>query len=190
MSNTTIKDVDLGMAALLREFDSIKDNASHVDIGIQSDESELLIKIAAANEFGAEIDHPGGTSYGYKTKKDAAKGKVKFLKKGTGYMELGVTKPHKITIPARPYIRSTVDENEDKYFKDSESLSKQMMEGRIDKHQALTLMGQAIESDIKLKIINLKSPANAPSTIRKKGSANPLVNTGLLGQSIRYAVNK
>lgn len=190
MANATIKDVDLGMAGLLREFQSIKDNANHVDIGIQSDESEQLIIIAAANEFGAEINHPGGTSYGYRTKKDASSGKVSFLKRGKGYMEIGVTKPHKIIIPARSYIRSTVDENEDKYFKDSESLSKQMLDQKIDKHQALTLMGQTIEADIKNKIISVKEPPNAPSTIRKKGSANPLVNKGLLGQSIRYAVNK
>lgn len=186
MGTTKITDIDRGMKAALRR---IMDKAEYVDIGLQSDEDETLLKIAAANEFGATIDHPGGTSYGYKTEDDAKKGKVRFLKKGAGYMVLGETEPHTIEIPERSYIRSTIDENEKKYLDDiAKKLSVQIIDGNIDKYTALTIMGQKIESDIKSKIISLQSPANAPSTIRKKGSSNPLVDTGLLGGSIRYVV--
>jgi phage gpG-like protein len=59
---------------------------------------------AAIHQHGGTIHHPGGTEYGYKTKADASQGKIKFLKTGTGYMVLGKTKPHKIKIPARPYM--------------------------------------------------------------------------------------
>jgi phage gpG-like protein len=59
---------------------------------------------AAIHQFGGKIKHPGGTAYGYATKKDAENGKVKFLKAGAGFMVLGKTKPHIIEIPARPYI--------------------------------------------------------------------------------------
>jgi len=182
----TTKDIDKGMQRTLRR---IMDEAKYVDIGIQSDEDETLLKIAAANEFGATINHPGGTAYGYKTEDDAKKGKVRFLKKGAGYMVLGETEPHTIEIPERSYIRSTIDENEAKYLDNyAKKLSVQIIDGNIDKYTALTIMGQKIEADIKSKIISLQSPANAPSTIRKKGSNNPLVNTGLLGSSIRYVV--
>lgn len=65
---------------------------------------------AAIHQYGGTINHPGGTQYGFKTKKDAASGKIQFLKTGTGYMVLGETRPHQIEIPAAPYI---VLQNED-----------------------------------------------------------------------------
>lgn len=185
-ASLTFVDEDLGMQDII---DEISKEGGHVDIGIQPDEEETLLIIAAANEFGAKINHKGGTSYGYKSKSDAKKGKVRFLKKGSGFMELGKTKAHVITIPARPYIRSTIDGNEEKFLKYSETLSNEIVKGKMSKHDALQLMGQLIEGEIKRTIINLRSPPNAKSTIRKKGSNNPLVDTGLLGGSIRYIVD-
>jgi len=180
------KDIDRGMQRTMRR---IMDKAKYVDIGIQSDEDEKLLIIAGANEFGATINHPGGTPYGYKTEGDAKKGKVRFLKKGAGYMVLGETEPHTIEIPERSYIRSTIDENEDKYLNDiAKKLAGQIIDGNLDKYTALQLMGQKIEGDIKSKMISLDSPANAPSTIRKKGSDNPLINKGFLIGAIRYVV--
>lgn len=181
----TIEDNDLGMDKLIRE---IKSEAASVDIGVHADEDETLIKIAGANEFGATINHPGGTPYGYNSAEDAKNGKVKFLKKGAGYAVLGVTKPHIIKIPERSYIRSTMDENAERYLKAAGILTGLITEGEISKFEALERMGQLIESDIKQKMINLKSPANAASTIRKKKTNNPLINKGLLLGSIRYVI--
>lgn len=181
----TVEDKDLGMKELIRR---LKADENVVDIGIQSDEDQKLIVIAAANEFGATIKHPGGTAYGYATQKDARKRKVKFLKAGSGYKILGTTKPHVITIPARSYIRSTVDENQDKYQNISEKLVGKMISSKMTKRQALEIMGQTIEADIKRKIRTLRTPPNAASTIRRKGTDNPLVNTGLLGGSIRFVI--
>lgn len=182
-----IKDIDHGMKATLRR---ISDKANYVDVGLQSDEEETLLKIAGANEFGATINHPGGTPYGYQTKNDAKAGKVKFLKKGSGFMVLGETKPHKIVIPERSFIRSTVDDNEEKYFRSLNRVMGRIIDGTLNKFQALSFVGQLVEADIKSKIINLDSPANAKSTVRKKGSDNPLVDTGLMGNSIRYVVQE
>lgn len=184
-ASATVTEKDMGMEDLKRR---LRSEASHVDIGVHADEDEKLIVIAAANEFGATINHPGGTAYGYATPEDQRKHRIRFLKGGSGFRVLGVTKPHKITIPARPYIRSTVDENEDRYFGVSKKLMGQVIDGDLDKAGALEIMGQLIESDIKRKIITLRSPANVASTIRKKGSDNPLVDTGLLGGSIRFIV--
>lgn len=181
----TLIENDLGMEDLIRR---IQADSDHVDIGIHSDEDDKLVVIAAANEFGATINHPGGTAYGYATPGDARKHRVKFLKAGSGHKVLGVTKPHTITIPARSYIRSTMDEKEGVYHSESRKLLNKIVDNGLTKHAALDIMGQMIERDIKRKITTLRSPANAPSTIRKKGSDNPLVNTGLLGGSIRYVV--
>lgn len=184
-SSTAIQDDDFGMQKII---DEIQQEGGYVDIGIQSDEEETLLIIAAANEFGAKIKHKGGTSFGYRTKSEAKQGKVRFLKKGSGFMELGKTSAHTITIPARPYIRSTIDSNEELFMSHAETLSNDIIEGKMTKYDALQMMGQLIEGEIKRTIINLRAPQNAKSTIAKKGSANPLVDTGLLGGSIRYEV--
>ena len=152
--SATVKDKDLGMKDLFKRLEA-EENV--VDIGIHSDEDQKLIVIAAANEFGATIEHPKG---------------------------------YTITIPPRPYIRSTVDENETKYQRVSKNLMGQMISKKMTKPMALEIMGQLIEGDIKRKIISLRSPPNAPSTIRAKGSDNPLVNTGLLGGSIRFVIKE
>lgn len=180
-------DTDKGVGGIIAE---IEKEGGYVDIGVQADESEELLIIAGAHEFGATIKHPGGTSFGYRTEKEAKAGKVRFLKKGKGFMELGKTKAHVINIPARPYIRATIDGNEELFLRHADTLADEILDGNMTKHEALTEIGQLIEGETKKYMINLRSPANAPSTIKKKGSDNPLIDTGLLVGSIRYAVSK
>jgi len=184
-ASVQFEDNDKGMRSIIEEIES---EGGFVDIGVQSDEEEELLVIAAANEFGATIKHKGGTSFGFKTKKDAIKGKVRFLKKGKGFMELGKTSAHEIKIPARPYIRGTIDSKRDEINEMSDFLSNQIINGDITKHQALTTLGQFIEGEIKKYMVNLRTPPNAKSTVRKKGSNNPLIDKGFLIGAIRYAV--
>lgn len=55
-------------------------------------------KYAAAHQFGATINHPGGTPYGF-----GKDGNIVFKKKGSAKI-IGYTGPHVIEIPARPFI--------------------------------------------------------------------------------------
>jgi hypothetical protein len=50
-------------------------------------------------------------------------------------------------------------------------------------------MGQLAEGHVKQEITDLRTPPNAESTIRAKGSDNPLIDTGALRQSIRYVID-
>ncbi len=180
-------------------------NASHVDIGIHSVSGEELVTIATANEFGAHIQHPGGQPFiivddnttaaqrksmfrGQRSARVPLEGgKVLiFLKKGKRGM--GVTKPHEINIPARSFIRSTVDENRAKYERLVEKSWNAILDGNTDAKQALVTIGFVVETDVRNKVRNLQDPANAASTVRAKGSENPLVDTGTLLNSIRYVV--
>jgi hypothetical protein len=180
-----ISDIDRGMKALERR---LREGPSHVDIGIHADAGDLLVKIAAAHEFGANIDHPGGTAYGYKTQADQKARKVTFLKGGAGYKILGRTKPHKIKIPMRSYIRSTIDENVESYHDMAERLTRRIGSGEIDKLAALQLAGQKIESDIKRKITKGPFTPLRPATIARKKSDKPLIDKGILRSSVRYVV--
>lgn len=87
-------------------------------------------------------------------------------------------------IPERPYIRSTVDAKAEAWGKLAKSLVRQMHDGDMTKSQALGIMGLQIKSDIQTTIKVLREPPNAPSTIRRKGSDNPLIDTGRLRQSV------
>ena len=68
-------------------------------------------KYPGALEFGAKIRHPGGTPYGYKTKRAAKLGQMRFLKKGTGYVVFGRTRPHKIRLKPRPFLIPALEKN-------------------------------------------------------------------------------
>ena len=50
------------------------------------------------------------------------------------------------------------------------------------------LAGQMVEDAIKTEITRLRDPANEPSTIARKGSANPLIDEGFMRQSVTYRV--
>ena len=92
------------------------------------------------------------------------------------------------TTPERSFIRSTIDENAERYAKAAEILLGLMVDGEISKFEALERMGQQIEKDIKEKIVNIKRPPNSPRTIEIKGFDNPLIHTGEMLGSIRYVI--
>lgn len=51
------------------------------------------------------------------------------------------------------------------------------------------IIGKTINDKHKQLIYNFKSPANAFSTVKKKGFNDPLVDTGTLVRSIAYSIN-
>lgn len=193
----TIQDKDLGFDDLVHVVKSFKARGEdHVVVGIpysneseQADGGTKVIDYAIANEFGATINHPGGTSYGYRTERDAKAGKVRFLKTGTGFQKLGVTGPHKIVIPARPFIRQPFDKNQEKLKKAAAQLLGHMLDGKITKRTALEVLGDTFLAEIRLAIERREFEPNAASTIRKKKSDKPLVGeSGRLQQSLKYEV--
>ena len=144
-----------------------------------------MAKLGAIHEFGADIDHPGGTSYGYATERDARDGKVRFLGTGQGFMELGVTGPHKITIPARPWLVPGVQSGTVEYLREIE---KGVKKGdNLD--MVLDRVGIIATGKVQQYMTDLKTPPNAPSTIAKKGSSNPLIDSGAMRASVTYSVS-
>ncbi len=175
---------------------ALLDDASHVDIGIHSISGEELVVIASANEFGATINHPGGQPYiikdgqptpGKKNEIALDGGTVLiFLKKGSKGM--GVTKAHTIIIPARSFVRSTMDMRRNFYERQALREWNAILEGKKSTQQALAILGLLVQTDIQNTIRTLKEPENAQSTKDRKGSDNPLIDTGVLVNSIRYIV--
>lgn len=163
-----------------------------VTIGIHEESGDVeggdltMASLGAIQEYGATINHQGGTSYGYATAKAAKNKKVRFLKTGAGYMQLGVTSAHKIVIPARPWLKPGVESGTQDYL--AIVKSKVAQGANID--AVLEEIGIVAAGNVQRYMTNLKSPPNAKSTTRKKKSSNPLIDTGALRQSVTYALQK
>lgn len=89
-------------------------------------------------------------------------------------------------IPARSFLRSTFDEELDAIhlFMSNQYNTFLLRSPKI----ALNRLGIFFTGKVQQKIRNLKTPPNALSTIRKKKSSNPLIDTGQLRQSITHEV--
>ena len=54
----------------------------------------------------------------------------------------------------------------------------------------LRKLGIKAKGDIQAEIVALQTPPNAPSTIRQKGSSNPLIDQGELLGAVTYKIEE
>lgn len=90
-------------------------------------------------------------------------------------------------IPARPFIRGAHDKHKLEAERVMSHLAKTAGEGTAIS-TVLKTLGQWYEGKVKAHASSGEFIANAPSTIRRKGSSKPLVDTGLMIGAIRYEV--
>lgn len=185
---SSVSDTDSGWDKLAKTLKGM--STKTVKVGIQANEDSELLMIANVQEFGADIDHPGGTSYGFKTKKDVESNRISFLKKGQGHIVLGVTEPHKITIPSRPFIRQTFDKRLDELTKIGFDLGGLVIDDKLLLKQALDIWGDKFVAFIRNEIAEGNNfEPNAPATIRMKGGGkHPLQDSGRLQQALKAVV--
>jgi phage gpG-like protein len=100
--------------------------------------------------------------------------------------EFGTENGH---IPARSFLRSTFREQRTAMLSITKELYFQVIFKKISMEKALAVIGEKFVSEIKAKITAGIDPPNAESTIARKGSSTPLVDTGQLINSISYKVN-
>lgn len=89
-------------------------------------------------------------------------------------------------IPPRPFMRNAVDKDEGKWGR----IFQDQMERELPLFQCLKQVGIAMQNSIAASIDRMEEPPNAPSTIRQKGSAHPLIDMGRLKNSAAYEVIK
>lgn len=94
-----------------------------------------------------------------------------------------------VGIPARPFMQPTVNEKKDTWVKTIEKSLPKVALGKMSAFDVLDLVGIQAAADIQTKISSIYTPPNAPATIRAKGSAKPLIDTGLMLASVQNAVN-
>lgn len=93
-----------------------------------------------------------------------------------------------ITIPERAFLRNGFDISKDKVIKDTEPALSSVLDGSLETDAFLVMVGQILTSYLKDYAVSLDTPRNHPFTIHKKGSSNPLVDTGDMIESVTYEV--
>jgi len=93
-------------------------------------------------------------------------------------------------IPARPFMSITAELYTDDISRFTQYLVGRMIDGKITDETVFRNMGEKYQSYIQKTIRDAKTWAvpNAESTIEKKGSTSPLIDTGRMVQSVRYEV--
>lgn len=93
------------------------------------------------------------------------------------------------TSPSRPFLRMSVDENASDINTMCGKQLKTITEGGTAE-QCLKQVGVFGVSLVQEKIVSGSYAPNAPSTIKKKGSDKPLIDTGRMRQSVKYVIRK
>lgn len=89
-------------------------------------------------------------------------------------------------IPPRPFFRNCNSQNQKKWF---DFFGKNLIAGK-GLNNCYELLGEMIRSDIILSINRFTTPPNAPSTIAKKKSSHPLIDSGKMRQSVNFQIKE
>ena len=150
--------------------------------------------VAMIQEFGARIEREpsdpdaGGGVTIYRMVNKAGTG---FLRKGrfvskskANFASTHYVGAYVITIPPRPFFRTMIANNKDSWAPTAAGL---LAKG-IEPYVVLQMMGELLAGQLRASIIAMKSPPNAPSTIRKKGFDDPLIDTGHMLNSVDFEI--
>jgi hypothetical protein len=157
---TTTKVQDKGANRILRQIESVG-NGVTILTGIHKEEGTALPM--------------------YRGKPD---GKVP-VAKYADWQETGEP-PH---IPARPTFGPTVVNNANRFTKETAAGMRAIYNGSTTVRKLMGKMGRRTKDWLKTRIMVLKTPANAPSTLRQKRrlnrGSNPLIYSGTMHKSIK-----
>ena len=99
------------------------------------------------------------------------------------FNELGTSRT-----PSRPFMRNSVDDNADKISNFCKSKLKGIANGSENAEMVLKAIGAMQVGLVQKTIREGDFVPNAPSTIARKGSDKPLIDTGLMRQSVHYVI--
>lgn len=169
-----------------------------IAVGLQAgdktkDGSMDIARLAAIHEFGAVIEREARTqTIFHKINKSGrfVKG-GRFVKaRSSNFARTVSVGAHTTVIPERSFMRSTFDEKSNTWQTNTWQQIGLVVDGKTNVKSALDVLGNQMEGDIKKKIEAGPFTPNAPSTIRQKKSAKPLIDSARMRQSVRYTVRK
>lgn len=93
-------------------------------------------------------------------------------------------------VPARPFMRLTFEQRAGDLQKLGRGLEQRVLQGSMTVDNALNVMGTAAVGYVRATLDSGVPPPNAPGTIAKKGSSQPLIDTAQLKGSITSEVRR
>ena len=112
---------------------------------------------------------------------------------GVSVIDVGIWNEYGVpeeNIPERSWLRASFGQNKKEVNKFIDKQYKAIFNGRPAK-QAFGFMGVFAQSLVQKAFTNKgygRWPANAPSTIKRKGSSQPLIDTGILRNSVTWVI--
>lgn len=101
--------------------------------------------------------------------------------------EYGAKLKNGAEIPSRPFMRSSFDESKDEIASDLTTAAR-MIVGGASAHSAIGMVGHNHQKRIVEKIQSSIPPPNAESTVKRKGHARTLIDTGAMLKSVKNRV--
>ena len=90
-----------------------------------------------------------------------------------------------ITAPPRPFFRTMIASESPSW---PGLMARAAKNYNYDADLVLAFMGTKISEDLQQSIVGWTDPANAPSTVKKKGFDKPLIETGHMQRSVDFEV--
>lgn len=194
-----------GWDRVIHNFEEL--NRHYVAVGFFGGEKDRILMIAHVNEYGAIITPKKGQWLTLPTKDTPRradgsavpareipglfkpKGKhVLCVSDGKGSLTVMYVLVKKVHIPARPFMRSTLNNNLSKYQQMVFKCLDKIMAGHWDWHEALKWIGETCVTDMQDSITNWTTPPNAPLTVSRKGVGDPLVDTGSMRNAVTFKI--
>ena len=92
------------------------------------------------------------------------------------------------TIPSRPFLRDSVDDNEDEIVKFLQSKVVDIIHGKTAEQVLKEIVFQ--KDMVQTTIEDGYFEPNSEATIRRKGSSHPLIDTGTMKNSVNFVIKK
>jgi hypothetical protein len=108
---------------------------------------------------------------------------------GSTVLDIGAIHEFGIGVPRRSFIADWVDQKQTEIKSKIKTLAVHYARGRLTLDQALDQLGQWAVGSIQERISARIPPPLAQSTIDRKGSSVPLIDTNVLRSSISYKID-
>lgn len=132
-------------------------NRSHTKIGVQSESRYLPDSTGSTREGGEDIVAVAAA------------------------LEFGKGKT-----PEYAPIRRTTDDERSRVDDEIAKGLEQIKQGKTTAKHVLATVGEYMKGKIQAKIVEIRTPANSDETIARKGSDNPMIDTGQFRMSIQH----
>ncbi|WP_235812876.1 hypothetical protein [Roseibium alexandrii] len=92
-------------------------------------------------------------------------------------------------IPERPFLHNAMADHRSEYRGHMRKSAAKILKGQTALQTVLSKLGVLAQGHIQGEITNLSSPPNSPVTVERKGSSNPLIDTGEMRQAVTWKVD-